>query len=70
MEELLLEFKQDIEDYANEKLSQLDTKIERVEHELTSLDYKEELFKLEKQLSKLERNIYGYDFSTHNDGDN
>lgn len=65
----LTEFKRELEDFGKEKLTQLDTKIERIEHELTGLDFKEELFRLERRLARVERNKFGVDFSTHNNGD-
>lgn len=78
MDEILVEFKKNVEAFANEKLTQLDTKINKVEQKLNSidligegsnsLDFETELFKFEKRLCKLERQKFGYDLSTNGDG--
>ncbi|MBA7585625.1 hypothetical protein ES708_27611 [subsurface metagenome] len=49
----------------------MDVKLERIEHQLDSIDFKTELFKFEKRLSKLEQNKFGFDLSSfNNNGDN
>lgn len=66
----LIEFKKSVEDYGALLLTRLDTKIDRIEHELTGVDFKTELFKFEKRLAKIERQKFGFDFSTNHNGDN
>lgn len=76
----LIEFKEDLEEFAKEKLSQLDAKIRGVEQKLNhidliekkvnSLDFKDDIFKFEKRLCRVEKNLYGFDFSTNHNGDN
>lgn len=69
MEELT-EFKKSIEDYATKLLTRLDVKIQRIEHRLNSLDFKTDIFKFEKRLGRIEKNLYGYSLSVHHNGDN
>lgn len=80
MEQVLVSFKKNVEDYGDKLLTQLDTKLERIEQKLNnsldfkeklnSLDYETDLFKFEKRLAKIERQKFGCDFSVHNNGDN
>lgn len=75
MEEVLIEFKENLERFAEEKLRGLDGKIARIEEKLTGkklLELAEKRFRFERRLARLERNKFGYDFSTHNNnnGDN
>lgn len=64
------EFREDIENFAEKKLSELDSRIDGVEKEITGIDFAEKLFHFEKRISKLEMNKFGYSLSTHNNGDN
>lgn len=65
--ELIEEFKEEITDYANRLLSQLDSKIAQID-EKRLLDYQEECFKFQKRLERVEENLYGYNLSTDDNG--
>ena len=65
-----MEFKGSIEGYATKLLTQMDVKLERIEHQLDSIDFKTELFKFTKRLERVEENKFGLNFSTDNNGDN
>ena len=61
-------FKRDIEDFAESKLLELDTKIERIEEKLTGIDFEENIFFLKKRLSRIELNKFGYSLDTDDNG--
>ena len=61
----LEEVRNEVETYRDKLLRELDAKIERSELELEN-----KTFKVRKRIEKLERNLFGFDFSTDNDGKN
>lgn len=67
---MLEEFKEDLENYGKNLLSELDAKIEKLEKKITGIEFKENVFFLKKRLSRVELNKFGFSLDTNDNGEN